>query len=304
MYPARNGDAFLIAQNEPNPVAILIDAGYASTFQVCISPDLVALAQLGYSLNLVVATHIDADHLSGLLEFFKLNGTSQAPELIEIENVWHNSLRSLTHRPVGSDNINPDDQDLLIEIRRRGYPMPVTSAPDLEEISARQGSSLAALLLGGGYHWNSGDGTTSINSAGASRFDLRPDVRLRVIGPPLARLDELRGWWIAELRRLGFAGAIGTSGAFDDAFEFLCAFEDLRASVKAELAALSISANRCLTEAYLADDSTTNGSSIALVIEVGHTRLLFLGDSWAEDIETALRALPDATFPIVFDAIS
>jgi len=303
MYPARNGDAFLIRENEPNPVAILIDGGYASTFQACISSDLTGLAQLGYSLNLVVATHIDADHLSGLLTFFKLNGNSQAPKIIQVEDAWHNSLRGLAFMPMGDGDITPDDQDLLIEIRRRGYPMPVESMAEPVEISARQGSSLAALLLGGGYRWNAGDGTRSINSSETSSFELRPDVRLRVIGPPVARLEKLRRWWIAELQRLGFAGAIGTNSAFDDAFEFLCAFEDLRTSVSAEPTALSASASRCLNEAYLADDSVTNGSSISLIVEVGASRLLFLGDSWAEDIEAALRELPNAVFPMIFDAI-
>ena len=95
MYPARNGDAFLIRENTTKPTAILIDGGYASTFQACIFPDLTHLAQLGYSLGLVVATHIDADHVAGLLAFFKLNGNSQAPKIIQVGDVWHNSLRSL-----------------------------------------------------------------------------------------------------------------------------------------------------------------------------------------------------------------
>lgn len=303
MYPARNGDAFLVRENATKPTAILIDGGYASTFQACIFPDLTHLAQLGYSLDLVVATHIDADHVSGLLAFFKLNGNSQAPKVIQVEDVWHNSLRGLELTTVAGGNTTSDDEDLLVEIRRRGYPVPVERTEEPVEISARQGSSLAALLLGGGYRWNNGNGTQSINSANTSLLKLQPDMQLRVIGPPVARLEQLHRLWIAELRRMGFSGRIGANDAFDDAFEFLCAFEDLRASVRAESAALSSSANRCLDEAYLADYSVTNGSSISMILEVGSSRLLFLGDSWAEDIETALRELPNAAFPMIFDAV-
>lgn len=302
MYPAKNGDAFLIRENATKPTAILIDGGYASTFS-CISPDLAHLAQLGYSLDLVVATHIDADHLSGLLAFFKLNGHSQATKIIQVEDVWHNSLRSLAFTTVAEGNTTPDDEDLLVEIRRRGYPMPAEPVEEPVELSSRQGSSLSALLLGGGYRWNTGDGTRSINSTDSSLFELRPDVRLRVIGPPVARFEQLHRQWIGELQRMGFAGRIGANDAFDDAFEFLCAFQDLHASVRAEPTAHSTSINRCLYEAYLADDSVTNGSSIALIVEVGYTRLLFLGDSWAEDIEATLRMLPNTTFPMTFDAI-
>ena len=95
MYPAGNGDAFLIRENATKPTAILIDGGYASTFQAYISHDLTHLAQNGYSLDLVVVTHIDADHLSGLLAFFKHNGSSRDPKIIQVRDVWHNSLRSL-----------------------------------------------------------------------------------------------------------------------------------------------------------------------------------------------------------------
>lgn len=119
MYPARNGAAFLIRENTTKPTAILIDGGYASTFQGYIFSDLTLLAQLGYSLDLVVATHIDADHISGLLAFFKLNGSSQAPKIIRVGDVWDNSLKSLALMTVADGNTTSGDEDLLIEIRRR-----------------------------------------------------------------------------------------------------------------------------------------------------------------------------------------
>ena len=303
MYPARNGDAFLIRENETKPVAILIDGGYASTFQEYISPDLVDLSQLGYSLGLVVATHIDADHLSGLLTFFKLNGNSQYPNIIQVKDVWHNSLRSIASTTATDRNTTPDDKDLLVEICRRGYPMPPEPLADPVEISARQGSSLAALLLEGGYRWNTGDGTRSINSTDVSLVELQSDVRLHVIGPPVVRFKQLHRRWIAELRRMGFAGKIGANDAFDDAFEFLCAYEDLHSRTRVKPTNLGTSINRRLTEAYQADNSVTNGSSISLIVEVGSSRLLFLGDSWAEDIELALQTLLNSAFPVIFDVI-
>ncbi len=303
MYPARSGDAFLIREHEPNPTAILIDGGYASTFQSFILPDLINLAQLGYSLDLVISTHIDADHISGLLTFFKLNGSSQHPKIIQVKDVWHNSLRSLATTTVVDENTNSDDEDLLLEIRRRGYPLPTEPGEESVEISARQGSSLAALLLGGGYRWNTGDGTHNINSTDISFFELQPEVRLCVIGPPLTRFKQLHRQWLAELRQMGFTGKIGTNGTFDDAFEFLSAFEDLYSNVRVEPTALSSSSNRCLEEEYTADKSVVNASSISVVIEIGSSNLLFLGDSWAEDIESALLSLQNTTFPMRFDAI-
>jgi beta-lactamase superfamily II metal-dependent hydrolase len=303
MYPAKNGDAFLITENSSKPTAILIDGGYASTFQKWISPDLKHLAQLGYTLDLVIATHIDADHVAGLLDFFKFNGNSQAPKLIQVENVWHNSLRSFGSTAEATGNLTVDDKDLLSEIRRRGYPMPAGVEVEPAEISARQGSSLAALLLGGDYFWNAGNGTQSINSEAAPTLKLPENMRIRVIGPSVSRLEELRQQWVADLRCLGFTGKIGVNDVFDDAFEFLCAYDALRAAVQAQPTPISASTNLSLGDVYLPDNSVTNGSSIALIVEIGNSRLLFLGDSWAEDIETALQTLPDASFPIIFDAI-
>ena len=46
MFPARNGDAFLLRENVIQPTAILIDGGYASTFTTYINPVLKHLAKI------------------------------------------------------------------------------------------------------------------------------------------------------------------------------------------------------------------------------------------------------------------
>ena len=303
MYPAGNGDSFVIKKEGAKQTTILIDGGYASTFQRYIHPDLANLASRGHSLNLVVSTHIDADHISGLLAFFRANGNSRTPKIIPVEAVWHNSLRSLISEKEVSVIKNQDDNDLLVEVCRRGFPPPSNPATEPAEISARQGSSLAALLLGGEYCWNSSNGDQSINACDASLYELNGEVQLRVISPTRTRLEQLREHWIGDLRRIGFTGKIGSSGAFDDAFEFLSAFDGANVGKNAKAVAISSTTNRCLDEIYLADDSVTNGSSIALIIEVGSSRILFLGDAWSEDIEAGLRLLPNANFPMVFDAV-
>ena len=135
MYPARNGDAFLI---DASGTYILVDAGFASTYSDYVTQDLAQLSSLGGRLSLVVCTHIDADHIGGLLEFFTTNG-SLATRVIAVDLVWHNSLRSLPE----STNVPDSIQDLMVleAVRRRGFP----KAPDrsASQITALQGSSLA-----------------------------------------------------------------------------------------------------------------------------------------------------------------
>ena len=304
MYPANNGDAFLIVTELPQPLAILVDGGYGSTFNDYISPDLKIFAEQGYCLDLVVATHIDADHISGLLEFFKQNGNSSSTKIIPIKDVWHNSVRSLDFSSVYNADTKPDDLDLLTEIKRRGFAKPTGSEDDPEEISAKQGSSLAALLLGGNYRWNMGKGLKSINCGGTSALKFGDDMQLQVIAPQIRRLQQLKTWWIRELKRFGFTGTPGVGGIFDDAFEFLCSYKNLQAATSPAPTQISSSTDSSLKNIYQPDTSVTNSSSIAFIAKIGPARILFLGDAWAEDIELYLKSLSNtAGSAFIFDAI-
>ena len=288
-YPAKNGDAFLVKTTNGS-FAMLIDGGYAETFQQYIRADLISLAASGYKLDLVVATHIDADHISGLLSFFRLNGQADAPAIIPVREVLHNSLRCLANPLKDKDALRPDDLTLLRDIRLRGYPLPSSTVNVEQEISARQGASLAQLLRDGGYQWNTLDGTLSIGGDGLNGLNL-PQVKIKILGPNKRRLETLKKWWVREIRRLGMVGSIDY---LDDVFEFLCAHEVVDPGEQ-----MLASADVDLAQDHLPDNSVTNGSSISLIVEIEERRLLFLGDAWAEDIIAALR--PNG--PTVFDAI-
>jgi hypothetical protein len=288
-YPAKNGDAFLVKATE-SQFAMLIDGGYADTFHRHIRSDLASLAASGYQLDLVVATHVDADHISGLLSFFRLNGKARLPAIIPVRDVFHNGLRSLVAPTAGKTSLQPDDLALLREIRSRGFPLPDAATNLAHEISARQGNSLAQQLRDGGYRWNTLDGALPIGGGGLT--DLRvSQAGIKILGPNSVRMDALKKWWISEMRGLGMVGPLED---LDDVFEFLCAHEVVNPGEQ-----LLASSDADLVQAYFPDNSVTNGSSISLIVEIEARRLLFLGDSWADDIVTALR--PNG--PTIFDAI-
>jgi len=297
MYPANNGDSFLIKIDSPHPQAILVDGGYVSTFKNHILSDLKKLNEQGLCLDLVISTHIDADHISGLIEFFKQNGHSGSPKIISVKNVWHNSVRSIGTS--SSDNIEVDDLELLTEIKRQGFPSPSENETAISEISAKQGSSLAALLLSGDYQWNMCSGSQSINCEDTPDFNFGEHIQLQIISPQLDRLKQLHIWWIKELRRHGFIGELGTNEIFDDAFEFLCADKRLNLN---NPTLISASTSDLLEDLYEPDTSETNASSIAFIANIGQARLLFLGDAFAEDIEAQLKKLVN-TNSLIFDAI-
>lgn len=244
MYPARSGDAFLIDASGTN---ILIDAGFASTYQDFIAADLANLARGGGRLSLVVCTHIDADHIGGLLELFSLNGLPGGRG-IEVDTVWHNSLRSLPF-PAGTPS-SARDQAILEAIRRRGFQGAVATSPN--PISARQGSSLAKLLRQNGYAWNAGDGSNSVDDS-VSPLALASDLVVQVIGPTRARLEALRARWLRDVQKLGFGGSSQATDLLDDAYEMWCAAAPepvlpLATPIAAKL-------NRRLAEVYMCDTS-------------------------------------------------
>lgn len=303
MFAASNGDAFLLKDENPDGFAILIDGGFASTFQNEIRSELVTLRQEGRVLDLVIATHIDADHISGLIKFFCDNGPAKAPRIVKVERVWHNSLRSIPAKSSqASREPSEDDHRLIDDICRRGFSLSNDSSRLGEEISARQGSSLASLLLKGGYNWNGSDGRLAIDTS-IGKFTLGPSVCINVLGPKLERLEDLRDRWIAELQRYGLVGNVLEGERFDDAFEFLSATD--KASMQAALTEIghSQSSEKSLEEAHHPDESVNNGSSIAVSIETPASNVLFLGDSWAQDIEEAIEERAHGGLSLVFDAI-
>ena len=169
IYPAGNGDSFLVKGIIKEELcSILVDGGYRSTFNNAIKSDLEEITEL----DLVIATHIDADHILGIIELFKNNGVADSPKIVKIKKVWHNSLRSITGECLeGKEH----PEGVIIDILKRGFPTPVQAASS--EISAKQGSSLASQLLSGKYNWNEKVGITPISSSSMNVFELSGDIR-------------------------------------------------------------------------------------------------------------------------------
>jgi Metallo-beta-lactamase superfamily len=290
MYPARNGDSFLV---DAGGTFILIDAGFSSTFHDFVKTDLASLTSDGHRLALAVCTHIDADHIGGLLEFFSSNGP-QPRHIVAVDRVWHNSLRSMPFSPGREEGV--EGKLVLEALRRRGLGGTAEPGP----IGARQGSSLAKMLRQNGYRWNEGDGTTCI-SQDQQPLALSEAVSVEVVGPTRARLEALRNVWLKEVAKLGYKGGEAATDLLDDAYEMWCA--NAPEAPPPQIRVVSASGNMRLADIYTPDQSPANGSSIAVIIKSAGVRALFLGDAWAEDTVASLRSGKPATGSILFDAI-
>ena len=68
LLPAGYGDCILLSTDDAKPVNILIDGGLAQTYDDYIKKEAAHILELHQKLNLVICTHIDNDHISGLVE--------------------------------------------------------------------------------------------------------------------------------------------------------------------------------------------------------------------------------------------
>ena len=86
VFPALNGDCILVEYVASH--YILIDGGYVNTYNNYLLPKLVEIANNGGTVDVVVVTHIDEDHISGII---KLLEEDVFP--ISIKEIWYNGYK-------------------------------------------------------------------------------------------------------------------------------------------------------------------------------------------------------------------
>lgn len=84
ILPAFHGDCILIKtfDKQNNEFIILVDGGTANTFKYSLKKELSNIAQI----DLLILTHIDSDHIAGLIRLFK----SSLIDEIKINEIWVN----------------------------------------------------------------------------------------------------------------------------------------------------------------------------------------------------------------------
>lgn len=292
MFPAKNGDSFLIKAGDLPNSYLLIDGGFNDTYSKYIKPELENLASKSKSLGLVVVSHIDEDHIKGIIKLIEENGSNLDSCIIKIENIWHNSLRSITTYTSNLENLSLVDREIIKDLTTLDYP----TSDDDGDISGKQGSSLAKLLAENDYIWNFKQGYEPISKDSVSTYSLNNEIDIQILAPNNEILNLLKTKWERELRYKGFTGNISNS-VFDDGFEFLLARD--QTIIDTEL----ISDIQNLEKAYTPDNSITNRASISFILKAKDKRILFLGDSWAEDIEKSLKDIFKDEKKITFDVI-
>lgn len=99
---ANDGDCLILHYQKTakaKPVRVLIDGGSAGVYSTVLKPRLDELrAKKPLDLRMVMTSHIDADHITGILDLFKALAQLREDgkdEFCRIETLWHNSFEKL-----------------------------------------------------------------------------------------------------------------------------------------------------------------------------------------------------------------
>jgi len=184
---AEFGDCLLLKYGtNASPRFILIDGGPPETYQRHLKATLQKVAASGAKLDLAMLSHVDNDHVIGLLDYFAdlragAGGLPRPPVL------WHNSFE---------DTIDPTGT----LVPRLAAIMALSNSSVMSETGLAvngigEGRSLRIHALALGMDLNKGfaGGLITLDSAGGTRqFD---NITLQVVGPTQANLQALRDKW-------------------------------------------------------------------------------------------------------------
>lgn len=301
MFPADNGDSFLIRCKDKKISNILIDFGYEETYREFIKPRLIELRENGERLDLVVLTHVDSDHVEGAQFFFEENGNSANPNIIEVKEVWHNSYRHLSI----SEGSQVIPEKLMRKVTRKVKSFPTKKMQrDETKVSVEHGTRIASLLYEYQYSWNNLFDGNAVTSS-TSPILLNEDISLTVLTPTSSQLERLREHWRTGLKKLFPGLPLGDDPVLDDAIEFVSyLYPDLGVPNVSEKVSSDKDLISLAESPFREERSIVNGSSITFILQAFGRKILFLADSPPSIVKSELKRLyNNKDFPIFFDAI-
>jgi len=299
-FEAGKGDAFLLSfgKDESKQKHIVIDMGFGTTYNTHIKSELKNLKRK--VIDLLVITHIDADHINGALKFIQENGKSH--EIIQVNEVWHNSYKHLQFSKEKQPTISDEEISYLKSIINSNIPKEkVTGYSDIS--SYWNGSSFARYLYEYKYNWNTKFNEKAVLVTDNPITTKIEDINIILLSPNQDKLNDLAEDWLDELEDKKYNFNISDEDIFDDAFEF---FNMYNKTFDSNYSFISGSDNlnfEELAKVESKDSSYTNGSSIAFIIEYNKKKLLFLGDAHEDIIYENLKNYEKRGNDLNFDLV-
>lgn len=302
MFPAKNGDCFLVSLGLENRKHILIDCGYAETYNTFLKPELETIVENNEMIDLMVISHVDQDHILGAISFLRENNTNH---FIEIGEIWHNSYRHLQFNEEKVESISPTEKEILNHVNRMGSSLinHNMNNDDDKDISSKQGSSLASLILEGQYPWNKSFDYNAVNIDYKNIIE-NEFFKIHLLSPNTEKLNKLSDKWLRDLNDMKLGFSLSDEEIFDDAYEF-----HMIRQTETEIKKTYISSNED-TDKFIEniiledrkgdiDNSPMNGSSISIIIEYNSKQLLFLADAHPDLILDSILQLKNNQFDLI-----
>ena len=271
MLPAAHGDALWISYGEVDNIRnILIDGGMRYTYKH-LRERILSLPAGHRRLELLIITHVDADHIEGCIRLLQDEMLG-----LDIREIWFNGQPQLDSLPdPAADQLGPEQGEFLGALIRQ-----------YEELTGRS-------------VWNTSfDGkAVMVPDAGDLPVKEFSGLKLTVVSPGLDQLFNLKDEWDTVMEEAGFE-----PGDVAEALQRLAERSDLAApdvlggAQEAEESEFDQASESGMfldilgesEAAFGSDSSPANGSSIAVVAEWEGKRYLLSGDAYAPVMAASL----------------
>lgn len=299
VFQSGKGDCLLLSSDDGHHV--LVDGGMPAAYSTHVSPALGAMAAAGEVLDLVYVSHIDQDHIGGVLRLFDdivawrvfdfqvANGNASFPAPArsrppKIGRIWHNAFAEQIGRNAGAignllaataQALSGSSDDEWIETAIEHGEL-ATSVNEAIRLSRRLNSDQLGIPLNSDFGGRLAFVRPKVQGAKVG------SMRLTVIGPFAKDLRRLRTEWNDWLRRNQEAMAKIAADARRDA-DLLGASELDRVIFPFLQEAQGLGDRALVTAPNLA--------SLMLLAEEGTHTVLLTGDGHATDIIAGLRAV-------------
>ena len=194
LIQAAFGDSLLLEYGSGDkPQYVLIDGGPRGTYKNHLRKVLEPLGQNGAELGLVMLSHVDTDHVTGLVDFFAELRDQKASEetlLIPAHALWHNSF-GRTVDPEGT--IAPRFAATLSAVSTANV-QTLMSHSQAALLGIADGNKLRVLAMQLGISINDGFADVITTDTAPDPIPLG-ELSLRVVGPTPANLEALRQEW-------------------------------------------------------------------------------------------------------------
>ena len=198
---AEFGDCLILEYGSAeHPRFVLIDGGPEGTYQNHLRFELERIRQTGACLDLVVLSHVDNDHIIGLLALFvelDSNRSAHQPDFISISGLWHNAFE----RTMGAGS-----KVEAAKIRTSfavGSPL-LSFLPNSNAVAfgISEGSKLIEADDELGIPLNAGFPGGLVTVDAAPQPVQLNGLSLRILGPSIHNLNNLQKDWTAWLQKV------------------------------------------------------------------------------------------------------